>query len=45
MAIIMLLLLTCLSALQRWLLLSEKHAQENEVKPVEAAVLGEPSRG
>ncbi|MGH7835618.1 MAG: ABC transporter permease [Candidatus Binatia bacterium] len=45
MAIIMLLLLTCLSALQRWLLLSEKHAQETETKPVEAAVLGEPSRG
>jgi iron(III) transport system permease protein len=44
-AIVMLLLLTCLSALQRWFLMAEREAVVAESKPVEAEVLAEPSRG
>jgi iron(III) transport system permease protein len=44
-AIIMLLLLTCLSAVQRWLLMKDRTAKEAERQAVTVEVVGEPSRG
>jgi iron(III) transport system permease protein len=44
-AIVMLFLLTCLSALQRWLLLAEKEPLQAEAKSVQVEALGEPTRG